>query len=285
MSELYVNEGLERVAADEAGPGEIIALAGHPGDHDRRDDRRPRRPAPAAADRDRRAGARRDHRDQRLAAGGPVGLAAHRAPGAGPARAGARGQRRDPRASTRDRRDTWEVQGRGELQLAVLVETMRREGFELTVGKPQVVTREVDGKLHEPIERLSIDVPEDFLGVVTQMLALRKGRHGEHGQPRHRLGAARLPRAHARPDRLPHRVPHRDARLRDPPLGLRALRALAGRHPHAADRLARGGPPRADRDVRAAQAAGARAAVRRARARRSTRGWWWARTPARTTST
>ena len=75
-----------------------------------------------------------------------------------------------------DRRDTWEVQGRGELQLAVLVETMRREGFELTVGKPQVVTREVDGKLHEPIERLSIDVPEDFLGVVTQMLALRKGR-------------------------------------------------------------------------------------------------------------
>jgi GTP-binding protein len=75
-----------------------------------------------------------------------------------------------------DRRDTWEVQGRGELQLAVLVEAMRREGFELTVGKPQVVTREIDGKLHEPIERLSIDVPEDYLGVVTQMLALRKGR-------------------------------------------------------------------------------------------------------------
>jgi GTP-binding protein len=75
-----------------------------------------------------------------------------------------------------DRKDTWEVQGRGELQLAVLVEAMRREGFELTVGKPQVVTRQVDGTLHEPIERLSIDVPEDFLGVVTQMLALRKGR-------------------------------------------------------------------------------------------------------------
>ena len=68
------------------------------------------------------------------------------------------------------------MQGRGELQLAVLVETMRREGFELTVGKPQVVTREVDGAVHEPIERLAIDVPEDFLGVVTQMLALRKGR-------------------------------------------------------------------------------------------------------------
>src|SRR4029453_9924554 len=68
------------------------------------------------------------------------------------------------------------VRGRGELELAVLVEAMRREGFELTVGKPQVVTREVDGQIHEPIERLSIDVPEDFLGVVTQMLALRKGR-------------------------------------------------------------------------------------------------------------
>jgi GTP-binding protein len=68
------------------------------------------------------------------------------------------------------------VQGRGELQLAVLVEMMRREGFELTVGKPQVVTRLVDGKVHEPVERVSIDVPEEFLGVVTQLLALRKGR-------------------------------------------------------------------------------------------------------------
>jgi GTP-binding protein TypA/BipA len=75
-----------------------------------------------------------------------------------------------------DRPDTWEVQGRGELQLAVLVESMRREGFELTVGKPQVVTRELAGELHEPVERLSIDAPEDFLGVITQMLALRKGR-------------------------------------------------------------------------------------------------------------
>lgn len=75
-----------------------------------------------------------------------------------------------------ERPDTWEVQGRGELQLAILVEIMRREGFELTVGKPQVVTRMVDGKVHEPMERLSIDVPEDYLGVVTQLLALRKGR-------------------------------------------------------------------------------------------------------------
>jgi GTP-binding protein len=70
----------------------------------------------------------------------------------------------------------WEVQGRGELQLAVLVEIMRREGFELTVGKPEVLTREIDGKRHEPVERISIDVPEEYIGVITQLLALRKGR-------------------------------------------------------------------------------------------------------------
>jgi GTP-binding protein len=75
-----------------------------------------------------------------------------------------------------ERPDTWEVQGRGELQLAILVEMMRREGFELTVGKPQVVTREVDGKVHEPVERLTIDAPEDFVGVVTQLMGLRRGR-------------------------------------------------------------------------------------------------------------
>src|SRR5437764_644153 len=78
-----------------------------------------------------------------------------------------------------ERPDTWEVQGRGELQLAVLVETLRREGFELTVGKPQVLTREADGDLYEPVERLAIDIPEDFLGVTTQLLALRKGRLDE----------------------------------------------------------------------------------------------------------
>ena len=75
-----------------------------------------------------------------------------------------------------ERPDTWEVQGRGELALAILVETMRREGFELTIGKPQVVTRLVDGKVHEPFERLTVDVPEEYLGAVTQLLALRKGR-------------------------------------------------------------------------------------------------------------
>ena len=75
-----------------------------------------------------------------------------------------------------ERPDTWEVQGRGELQLAVLVEMMRRESYELTVGKPQVVTRQIDGRTHEPVERLTIDVPEDYVGVVTQLLGLRRGR-------------------------------------------------------------------------------------------------------------
>ncbi|MUL39796.1 translational GTPase TypA [Streptomonospora sp. PA3] len=75
-----------------------------------------------------------------------------------------------------ERPDTWEVQGRGELALAILVEQMRREGYELTVGKPQVVTREIDGKLHEPVERLTVDAPEDYLGAITQMLSVRKGR-------------------------------------------------------------------------------------------------------------
>jgi GTP-binding protein len=75
-----------------------------------------------------------------------------------------------------ERPDTWEVQGRGELALAVLVEQMRREGYELTVGRPQVVTREIDGKLYEPVERLTVDCPEDYLGTVTSLLAVRKGR-------------------------------------------------------------------------------------------------------------
>lgn len=75
-----------------------------------------------------------------------------------------------------DRPDAWEVQGRGELALAILVETMRREGFELTVGKPQVVTKEVDGKVHEPVERMTIDAPEEHLGGITQLMASRKGR-------------------------------------------------------------------------------------------------------------
>ncbi|WP_042412362.1 translational GTPase TypA [Streptacidiphilus anmyonensis] len=75
-----------------------------------------------------------------------------------------------------ERPDAWEVQGRGELALAILIETMRREGFELTVGKPQVVTREIDGKTHEPVERLTVDVPEEHMGAVTQLMGVRKAR-------------------------------------------------------------------------------------------------------------
>jgi len=80
------------------------------------------------------------------------------------------------RVADTDRNDAWEVHGRGELQLVVLLELMRREGFELTASQPRVLTREVAGKLCEPVERLAIDIPEDYVGVVTQMLALRKGR-------------------------------------------------------------------------------------------------------------
>ncbi len=80
------------------------------------------------------------------------------------------------RVESTERPDTWEVQGRGELALAILVEQMRREGYELTVGKPQVVSREIDGKRHEPVERLTIDAPEEYLGAITQLLAVRKGR-------------------------------------------------------------------------------------------------------------
>jgi GTP-binding protein len=94
------------------------------------------------------------------------------------------------RVLTTERPDTWEVQGRGELALAILVETMRREGFELTIGKPQVVIRHVDGKVHEPFERLTIDVPEEYLGAVTQLLAVRKGRM--EGMTNHGTGWVRL---------------------------------------------------------------------------------------------
>jgi len=175
VSELYVNEGLRRVPADGAGPGEIIALAGIPeitiGETIA--DAQDPRPLPAIS-------------VEEPALGMTVGINTSPLAGQSGTRLTARmlSDRLDAelvgnvsvRVLETDRPDTWEVQGRGELQLAVLVETMRREGFELTVGKPQVVLREIDGKVHEPVERLAIDVPEDFLGVVTQMLALRKGR-------------------------------------------------------------------------------------------------------------
>jgi GTP-binding protein len=89
-----------------------------------------------------------------------------------------------------DRPDAWEVLARGELQLAILIETMRREGFELTVGKPEVVTRMVDDKRHEPVERVTIDVPEEHLGTITQLLAVRRGRM--ENMANHGLGWVRL---------------------------------------------------------------------------------------------
>jgi len=175
ITELYVTQALDRVAADEAGPGEIIAVAGLPEvtiGETLADPADPR-PLPVSHFDDPSlsmtvgintsplAGQEGDKVTARLVKGrleqevvGNVSI----------------------RVLPTERPDTWEVQGRGELQLAVLVEMMRREGYELTVGKPQVVTRVVDGRVHEPVERLAIDIPEDYLGVVTQLLALRKGR-------------------------------------------------------------------------------------------------------------
>ena len=175
VTELYVTESLDRVDADEAGPGEIIAIAGiaevtigetlsDPDDP---------RPLPVS-----------HFDDPSLSM--LVGINTSPLSGQDGNKLTARllNNRLDAelignvsiRVLDTDRPDAWEVHGRGELQLAVLVEMMRREGFELTVGKPQVVTREIDGKLCEPMESLAIDVPEDYLGVVTQLLALRKGR-------------------------------------------------------------------------------------------------------------
>jgi GTP-binding protein len=175
VGELYVTEALDRVEAEEAGAGEIIAVAGIPevtigetlADLD---DPLPLpvitvdepslsvtigvNTSPLAGQEGDKLTARqiRARLDQELV--GNVSL----------------------RVDITDRPEVWEVQGRGELQLAVLVELMRREGFELTVGQPQVLTREIDGRVNEPVERLAIDVPEDYVGVVTQLLALRKGR-------------------------------------------------------------------------------------------------------------
>jgi GTP-binding protein len=175
VTELYITEGMERRDADEAGPGELIALAGLPevmiGDTIA-DPADPRPLPPVTVD--------------EPALGMTIGINTSPLAGRSGDKLTARllKSRLDQElvgnvsidVKPTERPDTWEVQGRGELQLAVLVETLRREGFELTVGKPQVLTRELDGRLHEPVERLSIDIPEDFLGVTTQLLALRKGR-------------------------------------------------------------------------------------------------------------
>jgi GTP-binding protein len=175
VSELYVTEGLRRTDAESAGPGEIIGLAGIPDITigETIADAEDPRPLPVIA-------------VEEPARGMTVGVNSSPLAGRSGSRLTARmvKDRLDQelvgnvaiRVLDTERTDTWEVQGRGELQLAILVELMRREGFELTVGKPQVVTREVDGKVHEPMERLAIDAPEDYVGVITQLLALRKGR-------------------------------------------------------------------------------------------------------------
>ena len=113
-----------------------------------------------------------------------------------------------------ERPDAWEVQGRGELALAILIETMRREGFELTVGKPQVVTKEIDGKLHEPVERMTIDVPGGVPRRDHPADGDPQGPHGDHGQPRLRLGPDGVRGPGPRSDRLPYRVPDRHPRHR-----------------------------------------------------------------------
>jgi GTP-binding protein len=175
ISELYVTEALDRVDADEVGPGEIMAIAGLPDVTigETLTDPDDPRPLPVI------------HVDD-PSLSMTIGINTSPLAGQDGSKLTARQvkARLDAelvgnvslRVLPTDRPDAWEVQGRGELQLAVLVEMMRREGFELTVGKPEVVTREVDGKLHEPVEHVTIDIPEDYLGVVTQLLALRKGR-------------------------------------------------------------------------------------------------------------
>ncbi|GIH18122.1 translational GTPase TypA [Rugosimonospora africana] len=176
ISELLMTDGLERKPAEQAGPGDIMAVAGIPdimigetlADLDN--------PVPLPL-------IRVDEPAISMTIGTNTSPLAGRVKGA---KVTARlvKDRLDRelignvslRVLPTSRPDAWEVQGRGELALAILVEQMRREGYELTVGKPQVVTREVDGKVCEPVERLTIDAPEEYLGAITQLLATRKGR-------------------------------------------------------------------------------------------------------------
>jgi GTP-binding protein len=175
IGELYITEALDRVAAEEAGPGEIVAIAGiaEVTIGETLADADDPRPLPVISV---------DEPSLSIT----IGLNTSPLAGLSGTKLTARALKArldqelignvSVRVIDTERPDAWEVQGRGELALAVLVELMRREGFELTVGQPQVLTREIDGKRHEPVERLAIDVPEDYVGVVTQIIALRKGR-------------------------------------------------------------------------------------------------------------
>ncbi len=175
ITELLITEALERIDADQAGPGEIIAIAGIPDITIGETLADAENPIPLPV-------IRIDEPSLAMTIG------VNTSPLAGQDGTELTGRlvksRLDAevvgnvsiRVLPAEPPDTWIVEGRGELQLAVLVETMRREGFELTVGKPEVVTREIDGRLHEPVERLSVDVPEEYMGAVTQILGPRKGR-------------------------------------------------------------------------------------------------------------
>jgi GTP-binding protein len=175
ISELYTTEALDRVDTEEAGPGDIIALAGIPDitiGETLADPEDPR-PLPVISVDEPSLSVTIGINDSPLSGQEGDKLTASQLK--------ARLERElignvSLRVEPTERPEVWEVQGRGELALAILVELMRREGFEMTVGKPQVVTREINGRRHEPVERMSVDVPEDYVGVVTQLLALRKGR-------------------------------------------------------------------------------------------------------------
>jgi GTP-binding protein len=175
VSELYITEALDRVPADSAGPGEIVALAGLPDVTigETIADAADPRPLPVTSVDEPSLSVTIGINTSPLAGTDGTRLTASQVK-----------ERLDAelvgnvslRVLPTARPDAWEVQGRGELQLAVLVELMRREGFELTVGKPEVMTKEIGREVHEPVERVSIDVPEEYIGVVTQLFALRKGR-------------------------------------------------------------------------------------------------------------
>jgi GTP-binding protein len=175
VTELFVTESLERVSTEEASAGDIIAVAGIPEITigETLSDPEDPRPLPLITVDEPSLSVTLGTNDSPLQGQDGDKLTASQLK--------ARLERElignvSLRINITERPDVWEVQGRGELALAVLVEVMRREGFEMTVGKPQVVTREINGKINEPMERMSVDTPEEFVGVITQLLALRKGR-------------------------------------------------------------------------------------------------------------
>ena len=167
--------------------------------------------------------------------------------------------------------DAFKVMGRGELQLAILIEMMRREGFELAVGKPEILTKTIDGKLSEPVELLVIDCPESFIGVVIEKMGSAQGQDGEDGEPRLGPRAPGIPGSVARADRPAQRNADRHQGHRDHEFAVSRLHRMAGRNPHAAHRIAGRGSRRQDHRLRDLQSSGTRRNVRFARAPKFTR--------------